>query len=182
MSDITKNDPQIRYTLDIRTPKKLPQRIDVVEAVAIGSDPRNDIIVSHDEGFNSKQFIFRMRANTLIGINLSGEEDVLLNRAPMIEGKHYLLEKGDSISLNSVEIIIRQDSTTSLAKGLENSNPQLKFLNNAKKEASGSAKIKKRGTSSISISLESLDSKEKKQGFMDKLKSLFQKPAKKTKK
>lgn len=172
----SKPNSDIRYTLDVRIPKKIPQRMDIVESVNLGSDPRNDIIIGSEEGFSSKQFIFRIRANTLIGINLVNQDNsAILNQTPMIEGKHYILEKGDIIILNSVEIIIRQDSTSSLAKGLENSNPKLKFLDNAKKENSGSAKIKKTGTSSIKIEENKVKATEKKTDFIGKIKNLFKK-------
>lgn len=180
MNAETKNSPEIRFTLDVRIPKKLPQRMDVVEAVNLGSDPRNDIIIGSEDGCAAKQFTFRMRANALIGINLSDPEQIVqLNQSPMIEGKHYLLEKGDRILLNKIEIIIRQDSTGQLSKGLESSNPKLKFLEANK---SGSAKIQRSRTSSLNISEEITPAPEKKQGFMEKLKGLFQKSPKKPKK
>lgn len=180
MNTETKTTPEIRYTLDVRIPKKLPQRMDVVDAINLGSDPRNDIIIDSEDGSATKQFTFRMRANALIGINLSGnDKKISLNQMPMMEGKHYILEKGDSIFLNEIEIIIRQDSTGQLAKGFDASNPKLQFLDATKKEGSGSQKIKKQGTSSIKIEEVTKAPVEKKQGFMDKLKSFFQKSPKK---
>lgn len=180
MNAETKSSPEIRYTLDVRIPKKLPQRMDVVDAVNLGSDPRNDIIIGIEEGCAAKQFTFRMRANALIGINLSDPEKIVqLNQSPMIEGKHYLLEKGDSILLNKVEIIIRQDSTVQLSKGFESSNPKLKFLETNK---TGPAKTQKSRTSSLNIAESASPAPEKKQGFLDKLKGFFQKSPKNPKK
>lgn len=184
MNAETKSSSEIRYTLDVRIPKKLPIRMDVIDIINIGSDPRNDIVIGSDEGSSTKQFIFRMRANALIGINLSSaNKNITLNETPMIEGKHYILEKGDSIRLNEIELIIRQDSTGHLAKGFDtNSNPKLQFLEAKSSENTGSQKIKKPGTSSLNIEEISKANSSKpdasKIGFLDKIKKLFAKKPK----
>lgn len=165
----------VRYTLDIRVPKKIPQRIDVLENVTIGSDPRNDIILSAEDGSHQKQFVFKKRGTALVGINnFNGNYEVLLNQTPMIEGKHYILEKGDTIVLHQIEIHIRQDSTQALSKSGEGTVPHLKFLDQKKKLIQEEMELaqNKSGTTSLN----KVDGFQKsKGGFFDKIKNLFKK-------
>lgn len=180
MSDNKKNTSDVRFTLDVRIPKKIPQRVDVVDVIHLGADPRNDIIISNEEGSSSKQFTFRVRSNALVGINLNANgKKILLNQTPMQEGKHYILEKGDSINLNEVEIIIRQGSTSSLAKGLDQSSPNLKFLDGNKKEVPVLPKNIKTPEPEVEPPpIEKPVEVVKKPGFFDKLKKLFKKQPK----
>lgn len=165
----------VRYTLDIRVPKKIPQRIDVLENVTIGSDPRNDIILSAEDGSHSKQFTFKKRGTALVGINnFNGNYEVLLNQTPMIEGKHYILEKGDTIVLHQIEIHIRQDSTQTLSKSGEGTVPHLKFLDQKKKLIQ--EEMEQAQNKSGTTSLNKVDGFQKsKGGFFDKIKNLFKK-------
>lgn len=165
----------VRYTLDIRVPKKIPQRIDVLENVSVGSDPRNDIILSSEDGAHHKQFIFKKRANALVGINnYNGSFEALLNQTPMIEGKHYILEKGDTITLHQIEIHIRQDSTQALSKAGEGTVPHLKFLDQKKKLIQ--EEMEQAQNKSGTTSLNKVDGFQKSNlGFFDKLKNLFKK-------
>lgn len=165
----------VRYTLDIRVPKKIPQRIDVLENVTIGSDPRNDIILASEDGSHTKQFTFKKRGNALVGINnFNGNHEVILNQTPMIEGKHYILEKGDTIVLHQIEIHIRQDSTQALSKSGEGTVPHLKFLDQKKKLIQEEMELaqNKSGTTSLN----KVDGFQKsKGGILDKIKSFFKK-------
>lgn len=165
----------VRYTLDIRVPKKIPQRIDVLEDVTVGSDPRNDIILTTEDGAHQKQFIFKKRGNALVGINnYSGNYPVQLNQTPMIEGKHYILEKGDTIILHEIEIHIRQDSTQALSKTGEPTVPHLKFLDQKKKLIQ--EEMEQAQNKSGTTSLNKVDGFQKSGGsFFDKLKNLFKK-------
>ncbi len=116
------------YSVDVRVPKKIPQRLEVSGVIHIGSDPRNDIIVSSEEGFAAKQFIIRQRSNIVVATCLHNPElNITLNQKPMMEGKSYIVERGDIITLKNVEIYVRQEANFSMNKTSDRTDPRLKI-------------------------------------------------------
>lgn len=107
------------YSLDVRIPDQLPKRIEIIDRVLAGIDPRNDLILI-DPKVLAKHFLFRLRNNILTVQFLGKDAETFLNGLPLENGKLYILEKGDILKVGTIEIIIRRDTNIIKASGPSN--------------------------------------------------------------
>ncbi|MGZ3788633.1 MAG: FHA domain-containing protein [Bacteriovorax sp.] len=113
-TDSRKLETDLIFTLDVRIPDQVPRKIEVVDRVLAGIDPRNDLILI-DSKVLTKHFLFRKRNNLLSVHYLGKDGDSFLNGLPLEKGKLYLLEKGDILKVGKIEIIIRRETGISRA-------------------------------------------------------------------
>lgn len=100
-----------QFRLDVRIVNQSPMRIDVIDTVTAGIDPRNDLVLVGKK-INKKHFEFEAKGENLALHYLGHDRQTFLNSLPLEEGKTYLLEPGDKIELTGVKIFIRQEMVT----------------------------------------------------------------------
>ncbi|MBC7540949.1 MAG: FHA domain-containing protein [Bacteriovorax sp.] len=108
-TDSRKLHTELIYTLDVRIPDQSPKKLEVIDRVLAGIDPRNDLILI-DPKIKAKHFLFRRRNNILTVHYLGRDGDSFLNGLPLEKGKLYILEKLDVLKVGKVEIIIRRET------------------------------------------------------------------------
>lgn len=112
-----KENPEI-YNLEIKIPEQSPRRLEVIDRILAGIDPRNDLILI-DPKIQSKHFLFIKREGSLTLEFLGGEKSTKLNDVLLENGKTYLLEKGDRLKVGKIEILIHKNIYK--AKGVDQS-------------------------------------------------------------
>jgi pSer/pThr/pTyr-binding forkhead associated (FHA) protein len=120
-TDSRKLETELLFTLDVRVPDQAPRKLEVVDRVLAGIDPRNDLILI-DPKVKTKHFLFRKRNNILSVHYLGADNQTFLNGLPLERGKLYLLEKGDILKVGKIEIIIRRETGISKPVSLANAN------------------------------------------------------------
>jgi hypothetical protein len=108
-TDSKKLNTELIYTLDVRIPDQSPKKLEIIDRVLAGIDPRNDLILV-DPKIKAKHFLFRRRNNILTVHYLGRDGDTFLNGLPLEKGKLYILEKLDILKVGKVEIIIRRET------------------------------------------------------------------------
>ncbi len=93
------------FYLDVRLQGKPPMRIDVVDIITAGLDPRSDLILSGAK-IKNRHLEFVLKEENLALRYLGHSNQAFLNSLPLEESKIYLLEDGDRLTLPGVEIII----------------------------------------------------------------------------
>jgi hypothetical protein len=96
------------FHLDVRIENQQPMKIDVIDRVTAGLDPRSDLILS---GAKIKNFhlVFLIKGENLALHYLGNTNQTFLNSIPLEENKIYLLDPDDRIQFSGVEIIIRYE-------------------------------------------------------------------------
>ncbi|MBC7427065.1 MAG: FHA domain-containing protein [Bacteriovorax sp.] len=97
-----------QFHLDVRIENMPPMKIDVIDTVTAGLDPRSDLTLSGAK-IKNRHLIFTKKEENLALHYLGNTNQTFLNSIPLEEGKVYLLEPGDRIQLTGVEIIIRHE-------------------------------------------------------------------------
>jgi hypothetical protein len=120
-TDSRKLKTELLYTLDVRIPDHSPKKMEVIDRVLAGIDPRNDLILI-DPKIKAKHFLFRKRNNILTVHYLGKDGDTFLNGLPLEKGKLYILEKLDVLKVGKVEIIIRRET------GISKSSPPIQAI------------------------------------------------------
>lgn len=98
-----------QFRLDIRLEGQSPMKIDVIDTVSAGLDPRCDLVLTGRK-IKAKQMEFLKKEENLALIYLGHTNQTFLNSLPLEEGKTYLLEAGDRIQLSGLEIIVRLEA------------------------------------------------------------------------
>ncbi len=84
-------------------------KIDVIDSVSAGVDPRCDLVLSGRK-IKARHMLFEKKEENLALVYLGPTNQTFLNSLPLEEGKTYLLEAGDRIQLSGLEIIIRLEA------------------------------------------------------------------------
>ena len=105
------NQSTNQFRLDIQLENKLPMKIDVVDSITAGLDPRNDLVLVGNK-INNRHLIFEKKGENLALHYLGNSNQTFLNTIPLEEGKTYLLEPKDRIKFSGAEIIIERELVT----------------------------------------------------------------------
>lgn len=97
-----------QFRLDIRLDGKPPMKIDVVDVVTAGLDPRSDLVLVGQK-IRNRHLEFSLKGENLALLYLGNTNQTFLNSLPLEEGKTYLLEADDRIQLSGAEIIIMSE-------------------------------------------------------------------------
>ncbi len=97
-----------QYRLDVRIEKLAPMKIDVIDTVTVGLDPRSDLVLSGAK-IKNHHLSFIKKGENLALHYLGNTNQTFLNSLPLEEGKVYLLGPGDKVQLSGVEIIVRHE-------------------------------------------------------------------------
>jgi len=100
------NQSTNQFRLDIRLENKPPMKIDVVDTVTAGLDPRNDLVLLGNK-INNRHLVFEKKGENLALHYLGNTNQTFLNSIPLEENKTYILEPGDKLQLTGAEIIIQ---------------------------------------------------------------------------
>lgn len=96
------------FILETRIPDQSPRKIEVIDRVLAGIDPRNDLILI-DPKIKTKHFLFRKRDDLLSVHYLGQDADTTLNTLRLEKGKVYLLEQGDILKVGKIEIAVLRE-------------------------------------------------------------------------
>ena len=105
------NQSTNQFRLNIRLENKQPMKIDVIDTVTAGLDPRNDLVLVGNK-INNRHLIFEKKEENLALYYLGNNNQTFLNTLPLEENKTYLLEPGDKIRFSGAEIIIEREMVT----------------------------------------------------------------------
>ena len=105
------NQSTNQFRLDIQLENKLPMKIDVIDSITAGLDPRNDLVLVGNK-INNRHLIFEKKGENLALHYLGNSNQTFLNTIPLEEGKTYLLEPADKIRFTGAEIIIERELVT----------------------------------------------------------------------
>ena len=94
--------------LDVRIENMPPMKIEVIETISAGLDPRCDLTLNGLK-IKNRHLIFIKKGENLALHYLGNTNQTFLNSIPLEEDKVYLLEQGDRIQLTGLEIIIRHE-------------------------------------------------------------------------
>lgn len=97
-----------QFRLDVRLDNKPPMKIDVVDTITVGLDPRCDLVLSGAK-IKNRHLEFIAKGENLALVYLGNTNQTFLNSLPLEEGKTYLLEIDDRIQLSGAEIIVRSE-------------------------------------------------------------------------
>lgn len=100
------NQSTNQFRLDVRLENKPPMKIDVVDTVTAGLDPRNDLVLVGNK-INNRHLVFEKKGENLALHYLGNTNQTFLNSLPLEENKTYILEPGDRLQLTGAEIIIQ---------------------------------------------------------------------------
>lgn len=100
------NQSTNQFRLDVRLENKPPMKIDVVDSVTAGLDPRNDLVLVGNK-INNRHLVFEKKGENLALHYLGNTNQTFLNSLPLEENKTYILEPGDRLQLTGAEIIIQ---------------------------------------------------------------------------
>lgn len=95
----------MRYGLEIKVPKEDKQKIDVHENITLGSSDRADIVLEADS-IAPLHLKFKIEDEVLTVTNLGGAGNTKVGRHALGQGKTYILDKGDKISIGKTTILV----------------------------------------------------------------------------
>lgn len=99
---------QNQFRLDVRIENQPPLKIDVVDTISVGLDPRNDLVLVLRK-IKNRHLVFHKKEENLALQYLGNTNQTFLNSLPLEEGRTYILEPGDSLTFSGAEIIIRHE-------------------------------------------------------------------------
>lgn len=94
------------YSLEVKVPDQSIRKIDVLDEVLAGLDPRNDLILVGPK-IMPKHFHFIVKNDVLSVLYLGEDNTTFLNDLPLENGKKYLLEKDDLLKCGRVQIAVK---------------------------------------------------------------------------
>lgn len=97
-----------QYRLIIQVEGQSPLKIDVVDSISVGTDPRNDLVLINKK-INHRHLLFELKGENLALVYLGLTNQTFLNHLPLDEGRTYLLDVNDIINFSGVEINITQE-------------------------------------------------------------------------
>jgi hypothetical protein len=97
-----------QFRLIIHQENQSTLKIDVIDTITVGLDPRNDLVLVGKK-INNRHLVFELKGENLALNYLGFTNQTFLNNLPLEEGKTYLLEVGDKINSPGVEIIVVQE-------------------------------------------------------------------------
>jgi len=95
----------IKYGLEIKVPKEDKQRIDILENITLGSSDRSDIVIEA-EGVSPLHLKFKIEDEVLTVTNLGGAGNTKVGRHALGQGKTYILDKGDKITIGKTTLLV----------------------------------------------------------------------------
>lgn len=102
------NQSTNQFRLEVRLDNQPPMKVDVVDSISVGLDPRNDLVLLGNK-IKNRQLLFEKKGENLALHYLGNTNQTFLNSLPLEENKTYLLEPGDRIQLTGAEIMIRSE-------------------------------------------------------------------------
>ncbi len=99
---------QNQFRLDVRIENQPPLKIDVIDSITVGLDPRNDLVLVLRK-IKNRHLVFHKKEENLALQYLGNTNQTFLNSLPLEEGRTYILEPGDSLTFAGAEIIIRHE-------------------------------------------------------------------------
>ncbi|TNE97017.1 MAG: FHA domain-containing protein [Deltaproteobacteria bacterium] len=103
---------KVVYFLDIQIPDGDAHRVAIFDSVSIGSSA--DVEVSVEEfGLAPRHAIFKVHNDILSLHNLGGNGKTSLEGHQLQHGKMYIVEKGDSLSMGELELVIESQDIKS---------------------------------------------------------------------
>lgn len=102
------NQSTNQYRLDVRLENQSPMKIDVIDSISAGLDPRNDLVLLGNK-IKNRHLVFEKKGENLALHYLGNTNQAFLNSLPLEENKIYLLEPGDRLQLPGAEIIIKSE-------------------------------------------------------------------------
>jgi pSer/pThr/pTyr-binding forkhead associated (FHA) protein len=101
-------EQRTKFILDIRKKNQLPLFVEVITSISIGTDPRNDIVLSSPK-IRVKHLLFEIKNNVLVLKHLALNNQTYLNANPLEENKSYIIDENDHLQMYEVEIIIKKE-------------------------------------------------------------------------
>lgn len=96
------------YILEVKAPDEDPQRIPVQGKISMGSSGDVDLCYM-EAGLAPRHCTFRDNNEVLTVQNTGGEGAVVVGKQDLSHGKMYIVDKGDSIKIGDITVIIRTE-------------------------------------------------------------------------
>lgn len=103
--------PKYLYNLDIRVPNSVPQRLDILNQVTIGDSDEVDFPINN-KSLSKRHCTFRAFNDILSITVLDKQGNTFIANQSLMPGKMYLIDKGDKVIIDDIEILIRRYSNT----------------------------------------------------------------------
>jgi hypothetical protein len=100
-----------QFRLDVRIVNQSPMKINVIDSVTAGIDPRNDLVLIGNK-IKKKHFVFEVKGENLALHYYGYDHQTFLNSLPLENDRTYLLDVGDKLELTGVKITILQEMVT----------------------------------------------------------------------
>lgn len=98
----------LKYGLEIKVPKQDKQLVDVLENFSLGSGSNADVVLDA-EGVSPLHLKFKLEDEVLTMTNLGGSGKTKVGRHELGQGKTYIVDKGDKITIGKVTIVIKTE-------------------------------------------------------------------------
>ncbi len=96
------------YKLDLAVPKEDARQITIKDKATIGSDPSADVVIQNHN--LSPIHLSFQRQNQVLTLTMLGEDrSTKIGSQKLLQGKMYLLEKGDKLAIGKVKMVIREE-------------------------------------------------------------------------
>lgn len=100
-----------QYCLEVHLKNQPPMKIDIIDSISVGLDPRNDLVLvnnskANNNKINNRHLIFEKKEENLALHYLGNNNQTLLNGLCLEENRTYILEASDRIELGDTKIII----------------------------------------------------------------------------
>ena len=96
------------YKLEFAIPKEDRQQIKIGEKITVGSDPSADVVIQK-HNLSPVHLIFQQQ-NDILNLTMLGEDhSAKIGSQKLLQGKMYLLEKGDKLAIGKIKMSILQE-------------------------------------------------------------------------
>ncbi len=95
------------YEIVVKKTDKTTTKYKLLDKLELGSDPRNDIVLSIPEVI-PHHLIFKLKNNEVYLLNLGPDRTTKLSNFPLEKGRTYLLNAGDIITIALIQIEIQK--------------------------------------------------------------------------
>ncbi len=103
------------YKLDLAIPKEDRKQIKIGDKLTVGSDSSADVVIQNHD-LSPIHLIFQQQ-NDILNMTMLGEDQsVKIGFQKLLQGKMYLLEKGDKLVIGKIKIFILQEEVEMLAE------------------------------------------------------------------
>lgn len=94
-----------RFFLHVSIPDQLPRKVEVIDHIFAGLDPRCDLVLI-DKKIKERHFLFEKKGPVLSVKVLVGDDASFINNNPMDKNRAYVVDQGDIIEVGKATITI----------------------------------------------------------------------------